>query len=184
MEPRMMRTGGRKRILLVACLVAIGAIITLALWNLWLGPYLTNGFPPGAAGFAMGGPATRVAPGSTGCRSLSENVCFSAWFETPFLSKTFSDLRLNIANASDPGGTPLPLGPGAAITVLARNHVTLAVWNVSDQSWSFGLSSAIPSNEEVPIVLDTGLGSTASLSNAELWGTLGGQGSGVALLPA
>jgi hypothetical protein len=171
----------------VALAVGVSVIVGLGVWVFWeleVGPYLQNGFPPGAAGFAFGGPPMRAPPGSQGCRAITGNVCYSDSFVTLYHGESFSDLQLNVGTGANPRGAPVPLGPGAVILAFSPSDGLLAVWNVSGQAWIVGSNAGIPQNVQVPVVLDTGLTSNSTLANAMLWGSLEGQGSGVYLVYA
>ncbi|HZY92185.1 MAG TPA: hypothetical protein VFG07_05370 [Thermoplasmata archaeon] len=173
----------RRRLLLGLYFALLVGLIVWLLWVFEVGPYVQNGFLPGASGFVLTGPVSRVPPGAIGCRAISGNLCYSAWFITAYRGRSVGDLRWNVGNASDPQAPPLPLGPGAEISVLNPTGGVLATWNVSAEAWSAGATAILPQNVQVPVVLDTGLLSNSTLSNAMLWGALEGQGSGVNLIP-
>ena len=171
--------------------VALAAVLAVLLglggwvfWELELDPYLQNGFLPGAAGFGFSGPAEKVTPGSVGCRAIVGDVCYSTSFVTAYTGRDFSSLRFLVSNYSAPDGPPLPLGPGAMLSIVSPESSPVAVWNVSSGTWVAGGSEGIPQNTNVPLVLDTGLRSNSTLSDAWLWGFMEGWGSGVELNPS
>jgi len=123
------------------------------------------------SGFAPAG-IERQSPGSTGCRLEPTEVCDKALFESRLDGLTLAHIRFEVTNwssstVSGPSAPPIPLGPTADVSVLDSTGGIAGVWNVSDSLWVSGSGWAVPTDQDVPVVLDTGLTSNATLTNAE-----------------
>jgi hypothetical protein len=123
------------------------------------------------SGFAPVG-IERQPPGSTGCRPEQSEVCDQAQFESRLDGLTLAHLRFEVTNwssssVSGPAAPLIPLGAMAAVSVLDSTGEVVGVWNVSDSAWVSGSGWAVPTDQYVPVVLDTGLVSNATLANAE-----------------
>jgi hypothetical protein len=128
--------------------------------------------PIGPSGFAPAG-VERAPAESIGCRSSSGEVCYAAIFEATIHGLTLAHLRFVVANSSPGGDTngpiapPLPLGASAQVTALASPGSVAGIWNFSDEQWVSGSDWAVRSTSGVTVILDTGLVSNTTLTDAE-----------------
>ncbi len=157
------------RVLVIAISTAVIVVVAGAL----LVPGLFS-LGPGPSDFAPAG-IDRASPGTLGCLPNSAEVCFTALLESSISGLTLTHLRFVVANGSanattnGPLAPPLPLGVGAQITALASTSSVVGVWNVSDGHWVSGGEWPVPTGSSLAIALDTGLVSTHTLGDAELW---------------
>jgi hypothetical protein len=114
----------------------------------------------------------RVSPNSPGCQSPLSEVCFEAQFTSALDGLTLSHLRFVVANESNvtvngPVAPPLPLGRMATVSALSSSDQVVGVWSVNASIWENGSQWSVPANNSnVSVILDTGLDSNVSLSNA------------------
>jgi hypothetical protein len=118
-------------------------------------------------------PATPVAPGAAGCSSLEGETCFSAELESAQGGVALSALDFAVTegptNSSNaPTGAPVPLGAAAAVTVYGPDGGFVGSWNWSRAAWGSGASWAVPGDENVTLVLDSGL-QQASFAGDTFW---------------
>jgi hypothetical protein len=137
-----------------------------------------GGSPAGPSSFAPGSEISRASPGSTGCRQIPMNVCYSWSLTSQYGGKTYSDLTFNVQSLSTSysQAPSVPLGPGANVSILNSTGGLVAVWNISSDTWVSGATLPLPVSSLVALVLDTGLNSTQPLSNTEWWVSLSGVG--------
>ena len=114
----------------------------------------------------------RASPGTLGCRSTAGEVCYEALFQSGLSGLTLSHLQFEVTNVSPatttgPLAPPIPLGPGAQVAVLDSSTSIAGVWNVSNGQWQNGSTWLVPTGPYVPVILDTGLVSNSTLSEAE-----------------
>ncbi len=166
------RPARRRRDIALVLVIAVSAVTILVLAAGLLLPWLAS-IHPGPSDFAPAG-IERVSPGSIGCRSTSGSVCYAAVFESSLQGLTLAHLRFVVANASagentnGPLAPSLPLGVNAVVTALASPTSIAGVWNVSEGQWTSGGDWPVPVGPNVTVILDTGLASNATLSDAEL----------------
>jgi hypothetical protein len=157
------------RILVIVIVIALAILFAAGSWVLvlWSAPGHTE-----PSQFAPVG-VERVAAGSIGCRSTSDEVCYAAIFESALSGLTLGHLQFVVANASagattnGPVAPPLPLGAAAEVSALASPTSVAGVWNVSNNRWVSGGDWPVPNGPNVTVVLDTGLVSNYTLMDAE-----------------
>jgi hypothetical protein len=150
----------------VAVVVALGIVFALTLAQ-------NAGSRP--SGFSVAGAAARIAPGSLGCRSIPGNVCYSTGLIVGKSGVTLSDVVFDVANQTDPENPQaprIPLGPGAEVTMFGNSSSVVGTYNMSSASWTRGGEWQFPVDQAVGLILDTGLTSNATLSNAMFWATV------------
>ena len=105
------------------------------------------------------GPVGQVPPGSIGCAATAQEVCYSGTLLSSINGLQVSDLSFKVlANGSGGSvlsGPPVPLGPGAQVTLLSDPTTIVGVWNWTSSTWIFGGDNPVPYNTTA--ILDTGL---------------------------
>jgi hypothetical protein len=150
---------------LLPVLVIVVAVAVVAVAITVYGPW-ANQPPTGPNAFAPDSGPVRVLPGSMGCRPMPGDLCYSVSIITLFHTLAVSNLFFALVNASNysfPESSNVPLGPGASVSVLSSSSV-LGMWNFSAGTWNNVSNAVLPFNVGVPIVLDTGLASNATLT--------------------
>jgi hypothetical protein len=164
----------RGRAILVAAVVAVTVAVVVALGIVFALTLAQNaGSRP--SGFSVAGAAARIAPGSLGCRSIPGNVCYSTGLIVGKSGVTLSDVVFDVANQTDPENPQaprIPLGPGAEVTMFGNSSSVVGTYNMSSASWTSGGEWQFPVDQAVGLILDTGLTSNATLSNAMFWATV------------
>jgi len=158
----------RRGILLVAILT-IGASVAIA--AIEITPVLFDSHDTEPSDFAPVG-IEKLAPGRVGCASTQGEVCYLALFDSALAGLTWSHIRFAVANSSTsttngPEAPPIPLGPGARVSVLAASGGISGVWNWTLAEWISGSSLGVPTNANSTVVLDTDLLSNRTLQSAE-----------------
>jgi len=124
----------------------------------------------------------RVAPGSTGCKDPFTAVCYRAEFAPSIQDLTLSGLRFNVASPSnqtiDPSAPGIPLGPNATVSAIGPDGQVVGVWSMHSSTWLSGAAWPVASASNASVVLDTGLQSNATLSNAYFYIILTGPNQG------
>ncbi|MGP8072313.1 MAG: hypothetical protein ACLPZM_04190 [Thermoplasmata archaeon] len=98
-------------------------------------------------------------PGSPGCASPAQEICYSGMLLSSVSGLHVSDLSFKVltnpASGSVTNGTPVPLGPGAEVTLFVNPTTTIGIWNWTAETWISGGENLVPGN--LTVVLDTGL---------------------------
>lgn len=123
----------------------------------------------------------RAATGTSGCQEPPGTVCYKAEFDSAIQGLSLSGLRFNVAfprnDTIDPNAPGVPLGPSAAVSALGENGEVVGVWSMHSLTWQSGSNWPVPTTSNTTVVLDTGLRSNASLSDAYFFVILNGPSS-------
>jgi hypothetical protein len=161
-------------------LVVVLVVILTCAGGLYL--YLGQSHSTGPAGFNLTSHPERVPPGSTACAPTNGEVCYATGIMVTQGGATLSDLSFKVIQGSGGvvGGTPVPLGPSAAVRMLNGQGEVVGDWNWTEGTWTSGGQWAIPQSQNVDLVLDTGLTNDTTLASAYFWVTLSGVNGGSA----
>lgn len=129
----------------------------------------------------------RAVVGSPGCSEPPATVCYRAEILTTIGGLTLSGLRFNVANPAnqtvDPNAPEIPLGPSASVSALDSAGRIVGVWSVHSGMWQSGSSTAVSTSSDTVVILDTGLQSNATLTNAYFYVILTAPNHGAVGLP-
>lgn len=160
--------------LAVALVVAAGLVVNYR---------LSSGSTSPASIFV--GNDSRVSPGTIGCRSTADELCFAIQLGTAESPLRLANIRFAVTNQTNqssvsPDNPRVPLGDEAAVSVLQSPTVMAGVWNWSGGDWTNGSDWTFPTNEEVTVIFDSDLPSSVSLNDTIFWMIASGPFSGAA----
>lgn len=103
-----------------------------------------------------------VTPGAMGCRTTPGEVCFGFNVGVTRSGVALSGVGFEFAfdlyfTGGNPGAPVMPLGPGAAVTVVDSSGTAVGAWNWSSRSWVYGSNWHLPAGGSDVFVLDTGI---------------------------
>lgn len=187
--PASRTAGGRgqssRKAILVVLVVAVGVASFVILDFQGLSEYLAcpHTCPSDFAPVGI----ERTAVGSPGCAEPTTTVCYRAEFASTIGGLTLSGLRFNVANPAnqkvDPNAPEIPLGPSASVSALDSAGRVVGVWSLHSTMWQSGSSSPVSTSSDTVVILDTGLQSNATLSNAYFYVILTTPNHGAIALP-
>lgn len=148
-------------------IVVILAVLASALaLGVWFGQFS----PPSPPGLGVSSGTSAAIPGAPGCRSAPGDLCFRVGVVTTYHGVAYSALHFAITqpvNSTRPLWGSVPLPAGATVSVLVGTRV-VGIWNFSSHAWSLAPSGVLPYDQNVPVILDTGLVSNSTLRSAYL----------------